>query len=253
MDGRDESGRCGWPDLAAPYATALREAVRYIFGRWRPVGILASGTIIRGNPSPNSDLDLYVLHEAPDRQRVQRFFAGVPAEIFVNPPERVERYFESEKRDGRLMTAHMLATGFVVYQEGPAVERLRALASDALAATPDPPPAFLTQRRYAVATWLEDAEDVAGADPELCAMLLCRAVEGALEYRFWAARRWQPRYKDTLAALETLDPSLAQEARAFYRAPGGEERLRLARSIVGQTVGATRFFEWESPVESLNP
>ena len=84
-------------------------------------------------------------------------------------------------------------------------------------------------------------------------MLLCRAVEGALEYRFWAARRWQPRYKDTLAALETLDPGLAREARAFYRAAGVEERMRLARSIVTQTVGADRVFLWESPVEALTP
>jgi len=251
MNGRDELARCRWPELGEPYATALREAVDYIFGRWRPLGVIAAGTIVRGTPSPNSDLDLYVLHAAPERQRVQRFFRGVPAEMFVNPPERVERYFESDKREGRLIAAHMVATGFVVYQEGLAVERLRTLAGAALASTPDPSPAFLTQRRYTVATWLEDAEDVAGADPELCAMLLCRAVEGALEYRFWTARRWQPRYKDTLAALETLDRHLAQDARAFYRAADAEERLRLARSIVTRTVGADRFFEWESPVEAL--
>ncbi|HEU5318056.1 MAG TPA: hypothetical protein VFX49_18230 [Chloroflexota bacterium] len=65
------------------------------------------------------------------------------------------------------------------------------------------------------------------------------------------ARRWQPRAKDTLAALEALDPGLAREVRAFYRAAGAEERLRLARNIVLTAVGADRFFEWESPVETL--
>lgn len=245
--------RCRWPELGEHYATALREAVGYIFERWRPVGIIVAGTIIRGNASPSSDLDLYVLHEARERQRVQRFFAGVPAEIFVNPPDQVERYFEGEKQGGRLVQAHMVGTGFVLYEEGTAVSRLRELAAAALASTPEPPPDFLTRLRYAVATWLEDAEDVAGADPELCALLLWRAVESAVEYRFWAAGRWQPRYKDTLTALEAVDPGLAEDVRAFTRAADVGDRGRLARGIVGRTVGAEGFFEWESQVEPVAP
>lgn len=49
---------------------------------------------------------------------MQRSFGRAPAEIFVNPPDRVGPYFENDKRDGRLMAAHMVATGFAVYQEG---------------------------------------------------------------------------------------------------------------------------------------
>jgi predicted nucleotidyltransferase len=243
--------QCRWPALQEPYNTALHEATRYIVERWQLVGIIASGTIIRGNPSPSSDLDLFVLHRAPERQRVQRFFGGVPAEIFVNPPERVERYFEAEKRDGRPKIAHLLATGFVVYGGDPVVEELRARAVQALGSRPEPPPESLVRQRYAVATWLEDAEDVAEVDADLCAALLYKAVEGAVEYRFWDARQWQPRAKDTLSALESLDAGLAARVRAFYRSANPTDRLRLAHEIVRQTVGATGFFEWESPVEFL--
>jgi predicted nucleotidyltransferase len=219
--------------------------------RWQPVGIIAAGTIIRGNPSPSSDLDLYVLHRAPERQRVQRIFGGVPAEIFVNPPERAERYFASERHDGRLITAHMLASGFVVYDADPAVEALRARATQVLESRPEPSPGELVRRRYAVATGLEDAEDVAAVDADLCAALLCKVVEGAVQYRFWDARRWQPRAKDTLSALEALDADLAALVSAFYRTAHPTDRLRLGREIVSRTVGATGFFEWESPVERL--
>jgi hypothetical protein len=249
----DPLARCTWPPLGEPYATALREAVRYIFGRWEPVGIVAAGTIVRGNPGPSSDLDLHVLHRRPERQRVQRFFHGVPAEIFVNPPRRVERYLESDQQDGRQMTAHMLATGVVIFAPDPALERLRERAAAALAATPEPSPAFLTGQRYAVATWLEDAEDVAAEDAELCFALLCRAVEGAIEYRFWDARRWQPRYKDVLRELEALDSGLARDVRAFYRTADPAQRRTLARGIVGRSVGALGFFEWESEAEALSP
>lgn len=243
--------QCRWPALEARYRTALQEATRYIFGRWQPVGIIASGTIIRGNPSPSSDLDLYVLHRAPERQRVQRFFGGVPAEIFVNPPARVERSFESDRRDGRLITAHLLATGFVVYDADPVVEQLRARAAQVLDSPPEPSPEKLIRERYAVSTGLEDAEDVAEVDADLCAALLCRVVERAVEYRFWTARRWQPRYKDTFSALETLDSGLAACVRAFYQTADPADRLRLAREIVRQTAGATGFFEWESPPERV--
>ena len=78
--------QCQWPDLPEKYASALRSAVGFIAENLEPIGIIASGTILRGNPDPASDLDIYVIHRAAKRQRIQKFFAGVPAEIFINPP-----------------------------------------------------------------------------------------------------------------------------------------------------------------------
>lgn len=85
-----------WPPLDEPNHTALIEAVAYARSRFEPIGIIAAGTIVRGNPSPANDLDIFVVHRAPWRQRIQKFFNGVPTELFVNPPEQVERYLESE-------------------------------------------------------------------------------------------------------------------------------------------------------------
>ena len=242
---------CVWPPLAEPYAKALREAVAYILGRWHPLGIVAAGTIIGGSPRPSSDLDLYVIHRAPYRQRVQRFFSGVPAEMFVNPPERIERQFESDRREGRLVAAHILATGFVVHDADPVVERLRRLAQAELEALPQPPSDALSLRRYFAATALEDAEDIAGTDPALCALILHRAVDAAITCRFWLAPAWQPRGKDTLSALATLDPPLADLARAFYVAADLTQRRALARQIVHHVTGETGFFEWESSPETV--
>src|SRR5687768_3080307 len=98
------------PGLASPHAEALREAVEHAIARFSPVGIVAAGSIVRGAAGPTSDLDVYVLHGEPWRQRVQRRFRGVPAELFVNPPAAVRRYFETEHAARRPLTAHMLAT-----------------------------------------------------------------------------------------------------------------------------------------------
>lgn len=243
---------CQWPTLAEPYRTALREAVSYIFSQFEPAGIIVAGTIIRGNPAPASDLDFHILHHHPVRQRVQQFFNGVPAEIFVNPPERIAGYFVSERIDGRPLTAHMFATGFVVYDPNGLVRDLQARAAEVLAAGPDPPADFLLRTRYAVATWLEDALDIAETDPEGCAALLCRAVEEAIRYRFWDARQWQPRHKELLSALAALDAPLAGHARQFYSACDAGQRVSLATEIVRRSVGATGFFAWESPPEGAD-
>src|SRR5690554_91324 len=108
-----------WPDLDKPYNQALREAVAFILGRFEVWGIIASGSIVDGRGDPGSDLEIYVVHAQPLRQRVQRWFNGVRAEIFVNPPAAIRRYFE-EERD-RPSTAAMLATGKIVLDRHPVV------------------------------------------------------------------------------------------------------------------------------------
>lgn len=243
--------RCRFPHLNEPYGTALREVVAYILGRWRPLGIVAAGTIVRGKPARSSDLDMLVVHAAAERQRVQKLFNGVPAEIFVNPPWQVEQYLASERRDGRPLTAHMFATGSVILDEDGTIARLRTLAARELARRPDPAALFLTARRYAAATLLEDALDIAWTDPEMSTALLGEAVLEAVRYRFWAAGEWQPRQKDLLRRLAVLDAQLAAQVREFYRATVIGERIRIARNLLEASVGAAGFFEWESEVEAL--
>lgn len=240
-----------WPVLDEPYATALRQAVAFIQERYHPLGIVASGTILRGNPAPNSDLDIYVIHADPLRQRVQRRFNGVPAEIFVNPLAAIERYFAEERRAARPLTAHMLATGVVVLDRDPVVERLRQ-RSEVLASTPpDPTPPALTMRRYGLATQIEDAFDMAATDPDTAVMIAAEAVHGLLQYYFWQENRNLPRDKDLLATVSATDPALGQIARHFYRAATPAERLALAGELADRIIGVRGFFEWESEPDMI--
>lgn len=123
---QDLLATCRWPELAEPHAGALHQAVEFILAETSPIGIIATGTVVRGEAHPASDIDLYVVHEAAYRRRVQRFFNHVPTEIFINPPSAVRSYFPSEHRDGRRYTAHMIATGVVILDGDPVIERLRA-------------------------------------------------------------------------------------------------------------------------------
>ena len=237
----DRTSQCAWPSLLEPYATALREATELIFQEVDPVGIVATGTIIRGGAHANSDLDLFVIHLASHRRRIQRFFKGVPAEIFINPPSAVRSYFGEEDRDGRRLTAHMLATGTVIFSTDPVVDELRAEAARWLSKDTPISEFERVSTRYTIASRLEDAIDVLGTDDVTAAMLLSDAVVAMLEFACKAesGRIPRPRFSCALAATQ---PKIAALAGEFFRAVDVSERTRLAMAIADSTIGARGFF-----------
>lgn len=234
------------PHLSEPYRQALQEAARWIEERYRPLGIIASGTILRGSASPSSDLDLYVVLAASYRQRVQRFFADVPTEIFANPPEAIRRYFEQEHRAGRPRTAHMLLTGQVILARSEVVEELRSEAAVWLGTPPHLSAEESNRERYALATQLEDARDLIEGDPPGARLILGQVVPGLLHHFHLSRGRFIPRDKDLLAATGALDPKMADRARAFYAAGEAAEALRLVEELADGIIGHRGFFEWES-------
>jgi GNAT superfamily N-acetyltransferase len=242
---------CRYPDVNEPYATALRQAVELILGRFDVLGLFACGTIVRGNPSPSSDLDLYVIVRRPQRQRLQRFFNGIACEIFSNPPFQIRKYFSDEQAEGTPITAHMLATGFLLLELDPVVSELRQQAAVMLASPPTIDPRVLFYRRYGLATQLEDGRDVAGSDPLAASLFLNRAVDGMLEYAFLTHGRHIPRTKDMATALQALDPRLAELAQAYSAAVDVSQRLAIAEALADVTIQAQGFFEWDGGIEAL--
>ncbi|MHC4342732.1 MAG: hypothetical protein ACYSX0_21275 [Planctomycetota bacterium] len=239
---------CIWPDLPERFDRALREAVAYVLDRYKVRGIVAAGSILRGAPDASSDLDLYVVQSGPWRQRLQRFFHGVPAEIFVNPEKAIEGYFESEPKSGRPMTAHMIAYGHVVLDRDGVVASLRERARAIVDHRAAPSEEARTYHRYLVALAFEDAMDKAESDPATAGMIMARAVEEMLEYHFFEKGCYLPRRKDLLSELP---PRLQEDARAFFGAGSVARRLELAARIADATIEARGFFEWESAPDPI--
>lgn len=243
--------QCRWPDLPLPYAPALRDAAAFILARFEVLGIIVAGSVLRGEGGPFSDLDIYVIRAKSQRQRIQKRFRGVPAEIFVNPPRAIEGYFVDEVNRGRPCTAHMLATGFVVLDCDPVVEQLRAQARTVLASTPDADPMKLVLLRYLAADRYENALDIVPTDPAGANAILNLAVVDMLHFAFWKANRFLPRDKDLLKVLATLNPDLAEPVARFFTTAEIAERLALAEKIADQTIETRGFFEWESVLEDV--
>ena len=249
---------CNWPPLGplgplgSPYAQALHDAVAFILNRFDVVAVVAAGSIIRGTPDQASDFDIFVINRQPQRQRIQRFFHGVPVEFFVNPIAAVNQYFEQEAKAAKASTAHMFATGFAVFDPEGVVAPLRQQAKALLAQAPPYAEADLTWLRYIIADRYENARDILAKQPANANMLLGVAVFDMLRYAFRKARHFIPRDKDLLAATASLDLRLADLATAFYATADIETRQHLAAQIADQTIETQGFFEWESALETID-
>jgi hypothetical protein len=242
----DKLAQCKWPVLGERHTQALKEAVAFVFSETTPQAIVATGTIVRGRSSPSSDLDVYVVNEGDYRRRVQRFFNGVPTEIFINPPHTIRDYYREENLDGEPITAHMLATGTVVWSSGPIIDTLRAEAREWLDRRSELSDAELIAARYHAVTRFEDAMDVARSDEATATMMMSMAVIAMLELvcRMKAGRI--PRRKDLLGMVEAIDDKLGTAARDFFTATDFAERQGSAERIADRTIGARGFFEWDS-------
>jgi hypothetical protein len=218
---------CHWPDLPEPHLRALKQAVAFVLESFDSVlGLIVCGSVSRGVFDASSDVDLYVIHAVNVRQRVQQFFNGAPAEIFVNPPAMIEQYFAEDVRSRRLITAHMIGTGIVIWQSDPVVQALRDQARALLQSAPSIP-ADLTSPRYMIATGFEDALDKREKDPLTARLILFKVVDRLLEFAFEKAGRFVPRLKDTLAEIRAFDATLGDLPNVFIVPNRSRPNLRL--------------------------
>lgn len=240
---------CDFPKLPTQYYVALRGAVSFVLASFRPVGIIASGTILRGNPDTTSDIDLLVVHLEPMRQRLQKFFNGVPVEIFVNPPWAIQADFAQDQCSARPISAHMMATGHVILATDPIVDELRRKAEWLLTQPPDLNEEAITRAKYTAATRFEDGIDLALRNPVGASMMLSQSLVEMMRFAFLQARRFIPRDKDLLEEFALLDDEAATKVRAFFQTSDCQERVRLATEVADRILGTRGFFEWRSAPE----
>jgi hypothetical protein len=228
-----------------PFDDAVTELEAYARTTWNPIGVVVSGSIVRGEGGPTSDLDVVVVHDQPWRLRAQRRFAGVPVELFVNPPAQIRRCFASEHAEGHPSMAHMLTTGEVVGPSHPTIEALIVEARDWLSRPLTFTPAQLAAQRYAAIDDLDNARDVIATDPAAAHLQLASAVSQIIAHAFLGRGKSRPRHKHAVSALTELD-AVAGDLVRQWAEQSGREALATVEALARRILGVDTFFEWAS-------
>ena len=233
--------------MDAHYKIALDKALNWINKNFNPVGIIVTGSIIRGNPNVNSDLDIYVLHEENYRQRIQKYFDGIPCEIFVNNFKQVYIYFEQDFKDNRPVSAHMVATGKVIVGgDNPDLKKLIETANEFLLKSPSLDDNKKTVLKYSISTMFEDATDVKDTDPVTSSYFLDKLMIVVVDFTFLNNSIPLPRPKERIKYLELNYPDLGKLISSYYKSENFKDRYKIAKALVLKTCGEYGFFEWDS-------
>ncbi|MDD3183119.1 MAG: nucleotidyltransferase domain-containing protein [Alphaproteobacteria bacterium] len=96
--------------------------------------VIAAGSIMRGQGTLLSDLDLVVIYNHLDAAYRESFlFNEMPVEAFVHDYETIQAFMNEGYKDAEVSIIHMIATGEVVPQANETAQKLQAFAMDLLA------------------------------------------------------------------------------------------------------------------------
>ena len=181
---------------------------------------LLAGSVVRGEATATSDLDVVVLFNRVERAQRRSFvFEGWPVEAFVHDVQTLRYFFEQVDRpSGVPSLPNMVSEGVEVPRPTALGRRAKAMADRVLAAGP---PVWGEHRRddsrYAISDLIEDIRGARGADerrPVLANLYSALADHYCRSRGFWSAKG-----KAIPGHLTTLDPAFGRRfLDAFNRA-----------------------------------
>jgi hypothetical protein len=171
--------------------------------------IFLAGSIVRGEGTPYSDLDLVVIFDRlPAAYRESFHFQGFPVEAFVHDPETLN-YFLSEidRPSGIPALAQMILEGLEIPAPGELSQSLKSMAASVMESGP---PALsyqeIDKRRYNLTNLVDDIRQVNSMD-ELVASGT-QLYEALADYYFRINNFWSAKGKSIPRILKQRDAEL---------------------------------------------
>jgi hypothetical protein len=204
--------------------------------------ILAAGSLIRGEGTATSDLDLVVLYARLPCARRESFRAdGFPVEAFVHDPETLEYFISTmDVPSGVPSLPRMVLEGLEVPGPTDLSRAAKARADAVLTAGPPRLDAEHEQRmRYAISDLLDDLRAPRSQDEAVA--IGTRLYEQLADYHLRRLGLWSARGKGIPRALRTHDAGLAARyAAAFhalFAAGDGARAIDLAEALLAPAGG----------------
>ena len=186
--------------------------------------VFLGGSVMRGEATPASDLDLVVVYERlPNAYREAFAYGGWPVETFVHDAATLEEFFEADRRRGVPALMSMVWEGLEVPEASEFSARLKRCARELLEAGPPPwDEEELTLRRYRLTDWVDDMRFPRSGE-ELVATGAW-LYQDAAEFYFRTRGLWSAHSKTIPRRLRETDAAFAERFLRAFDALFAEKR-----------------------------
>lgn len=91
------------------------------------IGAIVCGSYITGNPSKHSDIDIHIImdEKITRREKGNEIIDGILIEYFINPIRKLQEHMEEDFKKRSKLTAHMLATGKILFDSTGKIQKLK--------------------------------------------------------------------------------------------------------------------------------
>src|SRR5215211_7316811 len=194
--------------------------------------VFLGGSVMRGEATPASDLDIVVVYERlPNAYREAFVYGGWPVEAFVHDAGTLGEFFESDRRRGVPALMSMVWEGLAVPEAGEFSEGLKRRARELLEAGPPPwDEEELTLRRYRLTDWVDDMRFPRSGE-ELVATGAW-LYQDAAEFYFRTRGMWSAHSKTIPRRLRAADADFAERFLRAFDALFAEKRQEPAVALV---------------------
>ena len=196
--------------------------------------LFLGGSVMRGEATPASDLDVVVVYERlPNAYREAFVYGGWPVEAFVHDAGTLEEFFEVDRRRGLPSLMSMVWEGSQVPGASEFSEGLRRRARELLDAGPPPwDEEELTLRRYRLTDWVDDMRFPRSSE-ELVATGAW-LYQDAAEFYFRTRGLWSAHSKTIPRRLREADAGFAERFLRAFDALFAEKRPDAAVALVAE-------------------
>lgn len=217
--------------------------------------LLLCGSVVRGEHTKTSDLDLVVLYSSlPNAFRDSYICEGWPIEAFVHDYQTLHYFFKHvDQPTGEPSLMQMVAEGIEIPGPCALSDRAKTLAQDILL---EGPPAWgqkeLAQSRYTITNLLEDLKGAEDGDEQQA--ILARLYEQVAKHYLRSRQLWSAKGKWIPRRLKEVDASFASKflssMRHAFQGKGIEEVLAVIENEL-DNVGGQLFegYRLDAPTE----
>lgn len=196
--------------------------------------LFLAGSVLRGEATPASDLDIVVVYERlPNTYREAFVYAGWPVEAFVHDPLTLERFFEVDRRRGLPALINMVLEGVEIPEAGEFSAGVKRRARELFEAGPPPWDADeLTLRRYRLTDWVDDMRFP--RSPEELVATGAYLYQDAADFYFRTRGLWTAHSKTIPRRLRETDAGFAEKFLSAFDALFAEKRGEPVVSLVAE-------------------